>query len=111
MEVHVKTLELVQVIELVGELDGSNAGAVQAQVLQLIGPASAVIMDMSRLTYMSSAGLRMLLSTYRTAASHKARVVLVGLNEEIRDTMSATGFLDFFTTHDTLDLGLAALSQ
>jgi anti-anti-sigma regulatory factor len=35
--------------------------------------------------------------------------VLVGLSEEILDTMSATGFLSFFIVQDTVEAGLAAL--
>jgi anti-sigma B factor antagonist len=34
---------------------------------------------------------------------------LVGLSEDIKDTMSVTGFLKFFVTSDTLDSALAAL--
>jgi anti-sigma B factor antagonist len=34
----------------------------------------------------------------------------VGLGEEIKDTMSVTGFLNFFTTRDTVDEGLQALA-
>ena len=41
--------------------------------------------------------------------SGKGKVVIVGLNEDIKSTMSATGFLKFFTTADTLDEGVKAL--
>jgi anti-sigma B factor antagonist len=34
----------------------------------------------------------------------------VGVVEEIKDTMSITGFLDFFQISDTLDSGLKALN-
>jgi anti-sigma B factor antagonist len=58
---------------------------------------------------MSSAGLRALLSTYRQVTSQQVALVLVGLSEEIKDTMTATGFLNFFTVHDTVEIGLTAL--
>jgi anti-sigma B factor antagonist len=48
----------------------------------------------------------MLLVLYRTITSQSGKVVLVGLSEDIRDTMLMTGFLDFFTYFDTLDDGL-----
>ena len=60
---------------------------------------------------MSSAGLRMLLSTYRQVTSKNGRIVLVGLSEEIQDTMSVTGFLKFFTICTTLESGLATLKD
>ena len=39
------------------------------------------------------------------------QVALVGLTESIRDVMTVTGFLDFFAAYDTLEEGVAALSQ
>lgn len=99
----------VMVVELTGEIDGSTAPKAQAGILEAVPKGGALLLDASGLTYMSSAGLRMLLSVYRTLTGNNARIVLVGLNEEIRDTMSATGFLDFFTTCETRDQGLATL--
>jgi anti-sigma B factor antagonist len=64
---------------------------------------------MSGVEYMSSAGLRMMLSMHRQASTNKGQLVLVGLSEDIKDTMSATGFLGFFTVQDTVEAGLAAL--
>jgi anti-sigma B factor antagonist len=63
---------------------------------------------MTNVSYMSSAGLRVMLLLHRQI-SGKGKVVIVGLNEDIKSTMSATGFLKFFTTADTLDEGVTAL--
>jgi anti-sigma B factor antagonist len=52
----------------------------------------------------------MLLSVYRQISGNKGRIVLVGLSEELKDTMSMTGFLDFFTVHDLLEAGLQSFS-
>jgi anti-sigma B factor antagonist len=51
----------------------------------------------------------MLLSMYRQVSRQNGGIVLVGLAEEIKDTMSVTGFLNFFTIRDTVDEGLKAL--
>jgi anti-sigma B factor antagonist len=78
--------------------------------MPLAVPNVKMILDMSEVAYMSSAGLRMLLVMYRTIISKSGKVVLVGLSEDIRDTMSMTGFLDFFTYFETLDEGLKTLA-
>ncbi len=109
MEINIKTLEQVTVVELTGDIDSKSAPDAQAQILPLIQPSCKVVLDMSRLEYMSSAGLRMMLSMHRQATSNKGQLVLVGLSEEISDTMSATGFLNFFTIQDTVEAGLVAL--
>jgi anti-sigma B factor antagonist len=65
---------------------------------------------MSKVPYMSSAGLRTLLSLYRQTTKEEGKLVLVGLSEELVDTMSVTGFLDFFIAKTTQEEGLAALA-
>jgi anti-sigma B factor antagonist len=97
-------------VGLAGDLDGNTAPNVQAQIIPLVVPGVKLILDMSKVPYMSSSGLRMLLVTYRMITSKSGKVILVGLSEEIQDTMAMTGFLDFFTYLQTLDDGLKAFA-
>jgi anti-sigma B factor antagonist len=110
MEINVKSIGQVTVVEIAGDIDSNTAPQAQEQVLPLVQPGSKVLLDMSGVEYMSSAGLRMLLSMYRQISRGDGGIVLVGLGEEIKDTMSVTGFLNFFTTRDTVDEGLQALA-
>jgi anti-sigma B factor antagonist len=110
VEVTQSIVQDVDVVALTGDLDGNTAPNVQAQIMPLATPNAKMILDMSGVSYMSSAGLRMLLVMYRTIISKNGKVVLVGLSEDIRDTMSMTGFLDFFTYLETLDEGLKSLA-
>jgi len=111
VEVIRSIIQDVNVVKLAGDLDGSTAPNVQAEVMLLAIPNVKMILDMSEVSFMSSAGLRMLLVLYRTIISKNGKVILVGLSEDIRDTMSMTGFLDFFTYLQTLDDGLTTLSS
>lgn len=111
MEIDIQALEEVTLVGIAGDVDGNTASAVQQQVLPLAQPGSKLLMNMTKVLYMSSAGLRMLLSLHRQASAQDSKVVLVGLSEEIQDTMSITGFLQFFTTCETLELGLEALNN
>ena len=111
MNVTSTTTDGVTVVTLVGELDGKTAGATQERVLPLIPSDGRLLLDMTGVPYMSSAGLRMLLLLYRQAQGKRSRVALVGLSDEIRDTMSATGFLDYFVTAGNLNEGVVALQS
>ncbi len=110
MNISTSTVSGVSVVTVQGTIDSSTAPAAQEQILPLVQPGCRLLLDMSRVDYMSSAGLRMMLLLYRRVAGGAGRVVLAGLSEDIKDTMSLTGFLDFFHTCDTLDSGLASLS-
>lgn len=109
MEVLVSTVEDASVVAVVGEIDGRTAPIAQEQILAQVQPNGKLILDMSGVEYMSSAGLRVMLNTYRQASSKNTKVVLVGLSEMLEDTMSATGFLRFFTTYDTVAAALEGL--
>ena len=110
MDIKIKSQDEITVVELAGDIDAKTAPTVQEQVVPLAEPGSKMLLDLTQVPYMSSAGLRMLLSLYRRASTTEGKVVLVGLSEDIKDTMSVTGFLDFFLTAETLELGLGALN-
>ncbi len=101
----------VVVVRLVGELDGRTAPQVEDSLVAVIQPGCKVLLEMSGVSYMSSAGLRILLLLYRQITGQNGRVVLVGLQELLRDTMSITGFLDFFEDYESIAEGIAALNQ
>ncbi len=109
MDIKIKIIEDIHVVEIIGDIDGKTAPALREQVDGLLEPEVKILLDMSGVEFMSSAGLRVLLATYRQVSSNQGQVALVSPSEEIRDTMSMTGFLRFFTVCDTLDDGVAAL--
>jgi len=111
VDINIDTLDEITMVRLTGDIDGSTAPIAQGKILPLAAPNCRILLDMSKVPYMSSAGLRMLLSTYRQLAAKNGHIVLVGLSEEIQDTMSVTGFLKFFTTCTTVESGLEALRQ
>lgn len=99
----------ITIATLSGELNGRTAADVQAQLLPYIQPGCKIVLDMRHVTYMSSAGLRVMLLIHRQTNNQGGRVVLTGLTERVEDTMSITGFLDFFEAYDSLEAGIEAI--
>lgn len=110
IEINVETVQQISIVRLVGEIDANSAAVVQQTVIPLAIPNCNIVLEMTKVAYMSSAGLRMLLSIYRHISGTQGKVILVGLSDELTDTMSMTGFLVYFTVHSTLDEGLQAFS-
>ena len=108
MQIEVTPKGQAAIIVIVGEIDGKTAPQAQAELQPVVQQYHPVVLDMSSVTYLSSAGLRMLLLVYRQAAAKEGKVVLVGLSEEIMDTMSMTGFLNFFQLADSVEAALEA---
>jgi anti-sigma B factor antagonist len=111
MEINVRSVQGITVIELAGELTWKSAPEAQGRILAAAPEGGRVVLDMSRVSYMSSAGLRLLLMVYRTVTGKGGHPLLVGLTPDVKNTMSHTGFLDFFAYRDNLDDGVAALAS
>ena len=112
MKINTKTVDSIQVVEIIGDIDGKTAPDAQAAILPLADSGSRILLDMSRIDYMSSAGLRTMLLIHRSiSATEDAKIVLVGLSDEIKDMMNVTGFLAFFEVRETYDDGLVTLGE
>jgi anti-sigma B factor antagonist len=103
MRLNVHTRGELTVITMDGSLDSGTAPSVQTDLMQLIPDGGTTVLDLGKMTYMSSAGLRVLLLTHRRAQESGARIVLIRLSSDVREVMSATGFLDFFEVEESED--------
>ncbi len=96
MEIELTWADGVAEAVIRGDVDGRTAPEVQAKLLPLLEGNRKLLLDMSGVGFLSSAGLRMLLLLYRHFAARSGTIVLIGVSEEIQDTMSMTGFSSFF---------------
>jgi anti-sigma B factor antagonist len=110
MNLQIKQEAGVEIVELHGSLDGKTAPEVREQLRPVLSRASKLIIDMSGVDYLSSAGLRLLLLTYREVAANKGKVVLLGVSNDIRTVMSHTGFLSFFSLAESREQAAAAVA-
>jgi anti-sigma B factor antagonist len=99
---HVEQREVagVTVLAIEGDLDTSSSG-MSERLLPLIPAGALVCLDLSKVHYISSAGLRTLLLVYRSAKERAAHIKLSGLQADVRFIMSATGFLELFDIDDS----------
>jgi anti-sigma B factor antagonist len=109
MDVSFKTSENIVIITIEGSIDSKTAGVLQSQILGKVSETNNVLLDLYKVDFVSSAGLRVLLLIYRQIKSKNGKVILVGVSDEIRDVMSMTGFINFFRIADTIDSALNSL--
>lgn len=83
-------------IELVGRLDTTTAPALDKTINEDIGQAKTLILDIKRLEYISSAGLRVLLSAQKKMQKLGSMKV-VNVCEEVMEVFEMTGFADILT--------------
>ncbi len=84
------------IVALSGRLDTVTAPETETAVKELIPEISELVFDFSGLEYISSAGLRVLLSAQK-AMSAKGEMKLVGVSEAVMEIFEVTGFTDILT--------------
>ncbi|MXY24778.1 MAG: STAS domain-containing protein [Acidobacteria bacterium] len=83
----------VLVLLPVGRVDGTNDYLFESLVMQRIGDAEGhVIVDFSRLDFISSAGLRVLLLAAKTLEAERRTFVLCAMKSHIREIFRINGF-------------------
>jgi anti-sigma B factor antagonist len=100
----------VEIAEIEGSIDSKTAPELQQSILDVIAGTSKIVLDMTKVAFVSSAGLRVLLMVYRQLKGKDGKIVLVGVSEEIRDVMFMTGFISFFEIDKSLDEALRKIS-
>ena len=76
-----------------GRLDTMTAPELEAELKASMPDAETLIMDFSKLEYISSAGLRVLLSAHK-AMSSKNGMKITNVNEIVQEVFEVTGFAD-----------------
>ena len=85
------------VATLEGEMDTAAAVEVEKVMEPLYtSDGKDVIIDCTRLEYIASSGLRILISILKGAKSSGSRVVLRGVNDDIKSVFKLTGFDTIF---------------
>lgn len=102
----------VVIVKLAGRLDSSAAQPAEesfARVLASGTPRLAI--DMSKLEYISSAGLRVLLVVAKKVQQANGKVVLFGLVPNVREVFSISGFDRIFSIQPEAAAAVAAAAR
>ena len=83
-------------IALEGRLDTTTAPELEQALKGGMDAANTLTLDFSKLDYISSAGLRVLLSAHK-AMSKKGGMKVVNANEMVMEVFDVTGFADILT--------------
>ena len=80
-------------IALEGRLDTVTAPDLEQELKGSMDSAEALVLDFAKLDYISSAGLRVLLSAHKVM-SKKGGMKVVNVNEIVNEVFDVTGFAD-----------------
>ena len=80
-----------------GRLDTPAAVQAQQEIVPLLDNADKeIVLDCKALEYISSSGLRLLLTIRKEAAAKGGKVIIAHINNDIKSVFMMTGFYNLF---------------
>lgn len=83
-------------VTLEGRLDTSTAPELEASLKDALDGVTELFFDFGKLDYISSAGLRVMLSTQKKM-NKQGKMIIKNANDVIKEVFEVTGFIDIMT--------------
>lgn len=90
------TEETVLNLAIEGRIDTTTAPQLEAELKSSVSGVTELYLDFAGVEYISSAGLRVLLSAQKVM-NRQGKMVIKNVNETVMDVFDVTGFVDILT--------------
>lgn len=102
MEISVNKQGNAIVVAVYGKMDAVSAPDFERQFTNLVNKgAKCVVVDLLGLDYISSAGLRAILSSAKNLKLHEGKIAFSGLSGMVREVFDISGFGAMFNIYPT----------
>ena len=97
----------ISVVAIEGRLDTTNYGELEHHLSALTeNGEKQILLDLEKLEYVSSSGLRILLMFLKKIKAVDGRFMLCSLSSDIREIFEISGFINIFEIFDNKDTAL-----
>ena len=107
----IETIEETKVVYLSGIINALTVPDIQIKLIDMVQINDDFVIEMSNVDLISSVGMLMLLNLHREMKDQHQKVILGGLSEPVKITLSTMGFSSFLITFDTLEEAIAFLQS
>lgn len=98
------------VIEPSGRIDSMTAKEFEQQIgAPLVSGSGRLVIDLSGLQYISSAGLRVFLTAAKQCKTAGGALTLCSANDGVREVFEISGFSSLFGLHDSVEAAVTML--
>ncbi|HET9143920.1 STAS domain-containing protein [Actinophytocola sp.] len=99
------------VLHVAGEIDLLTANYLGERLREQLEPAKgALVLDLTAVSFLGSAGLAEIVAISQAAGQDKAKLALVATNRAVLRPLEVTGLSSLLSVYDTVDAALAAHS-
>ena len=110
MEITLSLIGDIPVFHLTGRLDVTTSSLLEERLKPLLLlDRQRVVFDCASLTYVSSAGLRVFISSLRNLSTKGGGMAFASLTPPVKDLFCLAGLENLFLIEDTVDAALSRL--
>jgi anti-anti-sigma factor len=112
MQIQANQFGMVSIISLVGSLDSKTADEVDKFLESLLrGGSTKLVLDLLYLDFMSSAGLRVIVSNLKAARKQGGDLRLANVHDFIINTLEVTGLTGLIQIFNSSEEAVASYSE
>jgi anti-anti-sigma factor len=102
----------IRLVKLIGTLDMNGTYSIEIEfVRSCAGENVCVIVDLSRMNYISSIGIPMLLNTAKSVSRQGGKLVLLSPQRNVAEVLEITGIPQIIPIHTDLESAIAAVAS
>jgi anti-anti-sigma factor len=97
-------------VQLSGRMDAQGTEEIEPKLMDSLGAHRAVILDLSDVSFLTSAGIRALIVAAKAVSRRGGRMALLVLDANVRKVLEIANLGQLMPIHHTLDEVLRAVS-
>ena len=108
MDIQKRKEKDILLVSIQGRVDALTAPVLEKDLLDTVaGGEKRILLDLSGLQYISSAGLRSVLILAKRLKTEQGEIFFAGLQGPVEDVFKISGFYTIFKIYDSLEAALA----
>jgi anti-sigma B factor antagonist len=113
MDIKERVIDGVSILDLSGKIVlGEGDGQIRERIKDLLADGQRrILLNLGDVTYIDSAGLGALISSYTTTRRESGQLKLVNLTRRIQDLLAITKLITVFDTYDDEQTALESFSS
>lgn len=97
----------VSVVTISGRVDSVTAAALDTELAKVVASHKQIVLDLSPVTYLSSAGVRAIVKTLRAAEKADGSVKLAHIPNVVAEVLETVGMMEALQVYPTVDEAVA----
>jgi len=111
MKLSNKQIKNVVIVHVTGQIDATTAADLVNYFMDQFKKSAHIVADFSKVHYISSAGLRVLLTTVKEARKRGGDLRMAALQDDVESVLTLTGFDSFLKLYPDIDVAVESFSE